>query len=151
MGLHSLSSLQGDPRTQPPLLITVGAQDLWAFTHCYPSRSLRNSKRPRTTLECVLLGIGLRSPCNTIALICHIHPEMQTPWTSMLSTSPLLRGAVTLEAASVSFANNHTVLLGTTQERTPPLAPLATQKELEQLPPPLPPYLLLLEQILRSM
>ena len=50
-------------RRRPPS-ITVGAQDLQAFTHCRPSRSPRNSMCPRTTLECVLLEIWLRSPHN---------------------------------------------------------------------------------------
>ena len=37
--LHGCPS-RGDLRTQLPLSITVGAQDLWAFAHCRPSRSL---------------------------------------------------------------------------------------------------------------
>ena len=39
---------QGDLRTQPPLSIAVGAQDLWAFSHCCPSRKASGSLRVLT-------------------------------------------------------------------------------------------------------
>ena len=56
--------------------ITVGAQDLWAFAHCCPSRSPRNSMCPCTTLECALLEIWLRSPHNRTTVPHHDDPQI---------------------------------------------------------------------------